>query len=241
MTLFRHARSGTRRPDPSALKEILVIHQEIRPAAEQKTDWRGLLRGVAADALPPLVIFFALRACGAPDLIAYSAGAVIPLARLVIDRIRGRPFNAISAAAGLFLVVSVVLAVISQDTRTVMARGSYLYLAAALACGVSLCTRTPLMLAISRYFLVRSRPELAEAFDAKYRTSRAAMQPMKHVTAVWAAGFGISAAGCALAAYTLPIPVAATVTSLLEPVVALAIAAWTVRYLKRAAQLSTSD
>jgi hypothetical protein len=205
--------------------------------------WRTTARAIVVDAVPPLVIFYVLHALGVVDVLAYLAGAVVPLSRLLIDRLRGRPFNAISGLVAVFLVVSVILAAVTHDIRAVMARGGVVYLAIALVFAGSLATRHPLMLAISRYFTVRTRPDAATAFDARYRAQPRARRAMRLVTAAWAVSFGLSAVACVICAYTLPITLAATVTSLLEPAVAIVLAAASVRYLRRVASDSapTSD
>jgi hypothetical protein len=213
-----------------------------RPASTAHTGgWRSTARAVAADAVPPLLIFYVLHALGVADVIAYLAGAIVPLGRLLIDRWRGRSFNAVSGLVAVFLVVSVVLAAVTHDPRAVMARGGVIYLAIALVFAGSLVTRHPLMLLISRYFTVRTQPDAAAAFDARYRANPRALRAMRLVTAAWAVGFGVSAIACVICAYTLPITLAATVTSLLEPTVAIVLAAATLRYLRRAVPASASS
>ncbi|MDT8914454.1 VC0807 family protein [Amycolatopsis sp. PS_44_ISF1] len=192
------------------------------------------MAAVLRDVAPPLLIFFVLHLLGVNDVIAYTAGSIVPLGRLAADRLRGRPFNAISGLVVVFLVVSVVLALVTRDARTVMARGGIIYLAIALAAAVSVPTRSPLMLMLARYFAVRARPDVAGRFDEVYRRP-AGVRAMRVVTAAWAVAFGVSALACVVCAYALPVTLAATVTSLVEPVTALLLTAGTARYLSRSA------
>jgi hypothetical protein len=201
-------------------------------AAPSPSAWRSTLRAVAVDAVPPLLIFFVLRALGVPDVLAYTAGSVVPLARLVVDRWRGRPFNAISALVAVCLLVSVVLALTTGDARAVIARGGVIYLALTITAIASVPTRNPLMLALSRYFAVRARPEAAERFDEVFREP-GPLRAMRRVTVVWALAFALSGAACVVCAYTLPVTVAATVNSLFEPVIAMVLAGGTARYMRR--------
>jgi hypothetical protein len=202
-------------------------------SAAPRRAWRSTLGAVAVDAGPPLLIFYVLHALGVNDVLAYTAGSVVPLARLIADRWRGRPFNAISVLVAVFLVASVILALVTDDARAVIARGGLIYLALAVAAAVSVPTRKPLMLLLARYFTIRARPESAAQFDEIYRRP-SGLRAMRTVTAVWGLAFGISALACVACAYTLPVTVSATVTSLVEPVIAMALAGGTARYLRRA-------
>ncbi|MFF7987957.1 VC0807 family protein [Streptomyces sp. NPDC007901] len=202
-------------------------------SATTRSAWRSTLAAIAVDAGPPLLIFFVLHACGVGDVVAYTAGSVVPLVRLIADRWRGRPFNVISGLVVVFLVVSVALAVVTDDARAVIARGGLIYLALAVAAAVSIPTRSPAMLLLSRYVAVRARPETATRFDETFRRP-SALRAMRMVTAVWALGFAICALACVVCAYTLPVTEAATATSLVEPVTAMILAGGTARYMRRA-------
>lgn len=201
-------------------------------SGEARRALRSTLLAVVFDAGPPLLIFFVLRALGAGDVIAYSAGSVVPLVRLIVDRLCGRSFNAISGLIVIFLVVSVVLALVTDDARAVIARGGLIYLVLALVAAVSVPTRSPAMLVLSRYVAVRARPEAATRFDEVFRRP-SALRAMRLVTVVWALGFLIAAVACVVCAYTLPVTLAATVTSLVEPVTAMILAGGTARYMRR--------
>jgi hypothetical protein len=194
---------------------------------------RSALLAILIDAAPPLAVFFVLQALGVSDVIAYTAGGIVPLVRLVIDRIRHRPFNAISAMVLVLLVVSVVLALVTHDARAVIARGGVIYLAIALVAVVSLFTRRPAMLVLSRYMAARAHPESVDRFDRVFAEPRA-RRAMRMVTAGWAVGFVVSAVVCVVCAYSMPISAAAVVTSLVEPVTALLLAGATAPFLRRA-------
>jgi hypothetical protein len=97
-------------------------------------------------------------------VLAYVAGSIVPVVRLIADRLRGRPFTAISGLVVVFLVVSVGLALITQDARAAIARGGLIFLAIAIAAAVSVATRSPLMLSLSGYFAVSARPDEAARF-----------------------------------------------------------------------------
>lgn len=187
---------------------------------------------IVTDALPPLAVFFILRAAGVPDVWAYTAGVIVPAGRLLLDRLRGRSFNAVSALVGVFLVVSIVLAVFTQSTRAVMARGGIVYLVLALAFAGSLLAPRPLMFLIMRYFAARADTRAGAALEQRYAASQPFRRATRLVTTIWASAFVLIAAACVLIAYSLPIPAAATATSLIEPIAALALAAWTARYLR---------
>ena len=203
-------------------------------AAASRSAWRSTIGAIALDAAPPLAIFAMLRALGVPDVLAYTAGAVVPLGRLIADRWRGRPFNVISGLIAVCLVVSVVLALTTGDARAVIARGGVIYLALTVAAAASVPTRNPLMLLLSRYFARRTRPDAVAQLDELYHRTPV-LRAMRRVTAVWALAFGVSGLACVVCAYTLPIAVAAVVTSLLEPAIAMVLAAGTGRYLRRSA------
>jgi hypothetical protein len=194
--------------------------------------WKRAARAVAADAVPPLALFYLLHALGVPDMVAYLAGALIPLGRLVIDRVRGRSFNVISALVGVFLIVSVALALLTHDVRVAMARGGVIYFALAVVFGISLLTRRPMMLLISRYFAAKASPAALAGYDHLYASAPRFRKATRVVTGVWAIGFGLTAVACVTCAYTLPITAAAAVNGMLEPVVAIALAAWSTRYLR---------
>lgn len=194
--------------------------------------WRPALRTIAIDALPPLAVFFILKACGVSDVIAYTAGGIVPLTRLIIDRVRRRPFNAISGVIAALLVVSVILAILTHDARAVIARGGVIYLVIAAVAAVSVPTRRPAVLLISRHVAVRSNPEAAHWFDEKLADPQA-LRAMRIVTAGWAIGFAVSAVLCVVVAYTLPVSAAAVASSLIEPLAVLLLAAATVPFLQR--------
>ena len=200
--------------------------------AASRSAWRSTIGAVVLDAAPPLVIFFVLRALGVPDVLAYTAGAVVPLGRLLADRWRGRPLNVVSGLIAVCLVASLVLALTTGDARAAIARGGVIYLALALAAAASVGTRSPLMLLLSRYFTARTRPDAAARLDEFYHQTPV-LRAMRRVTAVWALAFLVSGMACVVCAYTLPVAVAAVVTSLVEPVIALVLAGATGRYLRR--------
>jgi hypothetical protein len=203
-----------------------------RPAPEAQGSWRATVGSIAADVLPPLAVFYLLRAFGVPAVLAYTAGVIVPAARLVVDRLRGRPFNAVSGLVGVFLVVSVALAAFTGDVRVAMARGGIVYLAVAIAFAVSLLARRPLMLLIMRYYAERARPGAGAVLDDRYARAVGFRRATRVVTGVWAAGFVVTAVACITLAFALPISAAAAATSLVEPAAALALAGWTVRYLR---------
>ncbi|WP_328379016.1 hypothetical protein OG372_28715 [Streptomyces sp. NBC_01020] len=194
--------------------------------------WRSILLNLVVDVVPSILVFYVLRAFGISDVLAYLAGSVVPLARLIADRLRGRPFNAISGLILIFLVVSMVLALVTHDARAVIARGGLIYLALAVAAAVSVPTRSPLILLIARYFTIRNRPDAAPRFNAVSRQPRG-LRAMRILTVLWAVAFGVSALACVAFAYTLPVTVSAAATSLVEPVMALLVAVGTGRYMRR--------
>lgn len=230
----------TDRPsDPNAVAEQLPATPHAPTAQPDPTSadapaaggWKRAARTAAADAVPPLALFYLLHALAVPDVIAYLAGALIPLGRLVIDRMRGRSFNVISALVGVFLIVSVILALGTGDVRVVMARGGVIYFALAVVFGISLLTRRPMMFLISRYFAAKASPAAVAGYDHRYASAPRFRRAIRVVTGVWAIGFGLSAVACVTCAFTLPITVAAAVNGILEPVVAIALGAWSLRYL----------
>jgi hypothetical protein len=152
---------------------------------------------------------------------------------MIADRLRGRPLNAISGVILIFFAVSVVLALLTHDPRLVIARSSLIYLALAVAAAASVPTRNPLMLLLSRYFTAHARPEAVTRLNAVFRDPRG-LRTMRILTAVWALAFGVSALAFVVCAYTLPVTVSATVTSLIEPIIAILLALGTGRYLRRA-------
>lgn len=203
-----------------------------RGPSRDQTVWRTALLAIVVDAVPPLAVFFVLRACGVSDVLAYTAGGVVPLTRLIIDRTRRRPLNAVSVTIAGLLLVSVVLAIVTHDARAVIARGGVIYLAIAVVAFASLPTRKPVMLLLSRYFAVHAHPETASRFDEAFARPRA-LRAMRFVTAGWAAGFAVSAVLCVVVAYTLPISAAAIASSFIEPLVVLLLVAATVPVLRR--------
>ena len=196
-----------------------------------RTTWRPVLRAVLGDAVPPLAVFFALTALGVSDVIAYTAGGVVPVTRLIVDRILRRPFNAVSGMIAALLLVSVVLAIVTHDARAVIARGGVTYLVLAVVGIASLATRKPAVLLLSRHIATRAGADATARFDETFAGPQA-VRAMRIVTATWAAGLTVSAILCVAAAYSLPIAAAAVTSSLIEPAAALVLAAGTMPLLR---------
>lgn len=195
--------------------------------------WKVMARSVAADVIPPLLLLALLKALGMSDVIAYTAGAGVPGVRMLVDRLRGKPFSVISALVAALLILSVVLAVTTQDVRVVMARGALLYGLVAIAFGISLVAGRPVMFQFTKYYAVKADPAAGPMLEQRYRTSPQYRSMMRTATVVWIAGFLCIAVACATAAFTLPMAAAAILNNLLEPLCALALAAWSRQYMKR--------
>ena len=188
---------------------------------------------ILTDAVPPLVIFFVLTRLGVADVVAYSLGAAVPLTRVIVDLLRRKSFNAVSALVGVFLLASLILGLATADVRTTMARGAVIYLALALVFAGSLLVSRPLMFTIIRYHAVRADAHTGAILDQRYSDSIEFRRAMRTTTIVYAAGFAASGVACAVLSYTLPVPVAAIATGVLEPVAMLVVVVWSIRYLHR--------
>ena len=225
-------------PDPAILRDQIPQNSSV---ATSRSAWRTTIGLILIDAVPPLAIFFILNGFGVAAVVAYTAGAAVPAVRLIIDLLRGKPFNAISALVGVFLLVSIILAVTTADVRAVMARGAVIYLALALVFAGSLLIGRPLVFVIMRYHAVRLDPRIGQIFDQRFATNTVFRHAVRTTTGVYSVVFMATAVACAIAAYTLPVPVAATVTGLLELLASLVVVAWSIRYLRRSQQHPTAN
>jgi hypothetical protein len=167
--------------------------------------WRRAAVSAVLGLVGPLVLYYALRAVGLSVFTALLAGALLPVAGLVVDLLRGRRPDAMSGFWSIMMLLALGVSLIGGDVRFLLARDALVTATVGTWFLVSAGTGRPLSLVLSRPVL-----DLMQRFPSGRWEELWRDQP--RFRAIWrraSVGFGIGTLADAAArvamAYTLPV------------------------------------
>ncbi|MBN0049020.1 hypothetical protein JS756_34050 [Streptomyces actuosus] len=163
-----------------------------------------LLLTVLLDFGAPIGLYYGLTAAGVGDVIALTAGAVVPAASTLVRFARTRQVDVLGVFVTVMLVLSIVVSVVSGSPRLLLVRDGWLTGAAGLGFLVSLRGRRPLAFGFSRRLLERRAAggrDWDELWDEVPRFRRI----WRVTTVMWGVGLIVDSGIRTLMAYTLPV------------------------------------
>lgn len=197
---------------------------------QTSTKFGGLYRTLGVSLVIPLIVIQVLLHLGATPLIAIAAATVFPLGEMVYEAVTVKRIGLIAIVSLVGIVAGFGLSFATGNAIFALLKDSLLTAVFGLLFLGSLLTARPL---IYRLNLDLAGTDTAARAAAEALWERpAARQAFRLITLVWGLGLVLEAAARVVAALTLPI---ATATSL-SPMIAVfcigGILVWTVRYAR---------
>jgi len=163
-----------------------------------------LLLTVLVDFGVPIGLYYGLTAAGVDDVIALTAGAVVPAMATLVRFVRTRRLDVLGVFVTVMLVLSIVVSVIGGSPRLLLVRDGWLTGVAGLGFLVSLRGRRPMAFVFSRRLLERQSMggrDWDELWDEVPRFRRI----WQVTTVIWGIGLLVDSGIRTLMAYTLPV------------------------------------
>ncbi|MGW2749042.1 VC0807 family protein [Streptomyces sp. NPDC001450] len=165
-----------------------------------------LLLTVLVDLGVPIGLYYGLTAAGVSDLIALTAGAVVPAAATLVRFVRTRRMDVLGVFVTTMLVLSIVVSVVGGSPRLLLVRDGWLTAVAGLGFLVSLRGRRPLAFGFSRRLLER-RAVGGRDWDELWAEVPRFRRIWRVTTVIWGIGLLVDSGIRTLMAYTLPVHV----------------------------------
>ncbi|MFE3192507.1 VC0807 family protein [Nocardia sp. NPDC059240] len=201
--------------------------------AETRPNLLRMLAPTIRDIAVPLAAYYGLHAAGYSDFIALLAGAVISGVMVVIEVVRARRVDVMSALILAGFVFGIASSMISGDARMMIVRDSLTTGVIGLAFGISALMGKPLTYVAARKAFSGSPQKLAEM---QYKFDNIPMVRRTHnrIAAMWGVGMIGESALRVVLAYQLPIHTMAWLSSVLMIGVTAVLMSITVRTIKQA-------
>ncbi|GAB2508937.1 VC0807 family protein [Nocardia heshunensis] len=200
--------------------------------AETRPNLLRMLAPTIRDIAVPLAAYYGLHAAGYSDFSALLAGAVISGVMVVVEVVRARRVDAMSALILAGFVFGIASSMISGDARMMIVRDSLTTGVIGIAFAVSALVGKPLTYVAARKAYSGSPQKLAEM---QYKFDNIPMVRRTHnrIAAMWGVGMIGESALRVVLAYQLPIHTMAWLSSVLMIGVTTVLMVITVRTIKR--------
>ncbi|KUN74997.1 VC0807 family protein [Streptomyces griseoruber] len=180
---------------------------EDTPHGSPRTDsGPPLLLTVLVDLGIPIGLYYGLTAAGVNDVLALTAGAVVPGVATLVRFARTRRVDVLGAFVTTMLVLSVVVSLVGGSARLLLVRDGWLTAVAGLGFLVSLRGRRPLAFGFSRRLLER-RTAGGRDWDELWEEVPRFRRIWRVTTVIWGVGLLVDSGIRTLMAYTLPVHV----------------------------------
>jgi len=160
-------------------------------------------RTLVLDLAAPLVVYYALHACGVDDVVALAAGAVPPAITVAVTAVRSRQVDALALAVVVSMAVGLVATLMGGSPRELLARGAWLSAPLGLYTLATLWFPRPMCFEVTRTMLPHRAAVMDELWDTDERFRRA----WREITIMWGVLLAVDAALRVVMASTLPVPV----------------------------------
>ncbi|WP_433435001.1 VC0807 family protein [Nonomuraea sp. CA-141351] len=195
----------------------------------------ALIKGVLADVVLPVAVYYVCRAVGLDQMPALLLGGLAALLRIAIVAARLRRFDGLAALVAAGFGVAIVLAALTGDPRLVLAKESIVSgLLGLLLLGSCLVGR-PLMYALMRRLNAEDHDKLDE-WDRLWQVRPEFRRVFTTITLVWGAGALAEALVRLPLIYSIPLDVMTGVSTALQLGTIVVLMAWTLLYRKRRAE-----
>ncbi|MFD4575511.1 VC0807 family protein [Streptomyces sp. NPDC058417] len=159
---------------------------------------------VLVDLAAPIGLYYGLTAAGVDDLIALTAGAVVPAVATLWRFARTRRIDVLGVFVTTMLVLSLVVSAVGGSARLLLVRDGWLTGVAGLGFLVSLRGRRPLAFGFSRRLLER-RSKGGRDWDELWEENARFRRIWRVTTVIWGIGLLVDSGVRTLMAYTLPV------------------------------------
>ncbi len=193
---------------------------EQRAASEHApASLRRQLRGLAFDLGAPTALYYLLHsAAGVSNLVALTAGAVLPATGAAYTLAAKRRVDAVALLIVATMVTSIAVALISHDPRFLLAKDG-------LVTGVwgawmiaSVAAYRPAAFVFARPFMEGRRMYTAGSWDAIWDAEPGFRRIWRVASVMWGTGLLVDAAIRIVMSYTLPVHVVPGLSAALWPV-----------------------
>jgi hypothetical protein len=178
-----------------------MIVSSASPSAAKLRPFLPLVVDVAA----PVLVYYALHALGAGDVLALTAGGVLSAANALVGVVRDRRVDKIALLVLFEFALSIVLLFVTGDPRFLLLKPS-LYI----AIGGAYCLATafagrPLVYETARPFATKGDAEREAAWERCWTASEPFRRELRLLTVLWGVGFLLEAVARAALVYSLPV------------------------------------
>jgi hypothetical protein len=175
---------------------------------------RGAALGVLIDLVLPLAAYYGLRAAGASIYVALLAGALAAVLGVVVSLVRVKRITGTTAYALTTMLLGTGVALLTGSPRFLLAREGWVTAFTGLWFLASIATRRPLAYLISRP-LLEGRLRWPAGWDELWRRSPRFRRVWRISSLLWGLGTLADSAARVVMAYTLPVDLVPTLSSVL--------------------------
>ena len=207
------------------------------PPAERALSFRGILPGLAIDALCPFLTYQLLThyVPGVSQVMALAIGGIFPAGNGIFGIVRRQRLDVIAIIVLIGIAVSIAATLIGGDPKMFLIRESFVTGALGLVCLASLACPRPLMFYIGRQFTAGDDPVQIELFNALWQRP-GARRVFRLLTIVWGivwlGEFGLRV----LMVWTLSVSEVLANSPFVFNGITIGLIAWTIAYVKRRRQ-----
>ncbi|WP_158660747.1 VC0807 family protein [Nocardia seriolae] len=199
---------------------------------EKRPNLLRMLAPTVRDIAVPLAAYYALYGAGYSDFAALLGGAVFSGVMVIIEVVRARRVDAMSALILAGFVFGIVSSMISGDARLMIVRDSLTTAGIGVAFGVSALIGKPLTYVAARKAFSGSPQKVAE-MEYKFENVPMVRRLHNRIAGMWGVGLIGESVVRVVLAYRLPIHTMAWLSSVLMVGVTVVLMAVTVRTIKR--------
>jgi len=192
-----------------------------------------MLANIVVNAIMPYATYLLLRHFGVETVHALAAGAVFPVAGIILGFVRERRVQALGVIVLTATVASIAAALFFTSPFLVLAKGSLITGALGIAFAVSLFARRPLVFYLAA---MSADADLRQEAETRWQTEPVYRRLMRHITVVWAAALFVEATLRVMLIPLLPIAVFLPVSEAMWICCFLLMIGWSWRYAGRVMQ-----
>lgn len=188
---------------------------------------RSLVPLVLLDVVLPYLVYFVLSTMGVSDLLALSAGAVVPIVVILVGVVRSRSIDKLALFVLVTLVAGILAGLLSGDARTALARESIYTGLIGLVLVGSLLAKRPLLFQFATQFAGGSRAW----WEERWQRAPEFRRTFRVLTAGWGAVLLADAVVRVVLVYSVPVSAGAVLSPVILVVAMVGLIVWTRRYV----------
>ena len=197
--------------------QAVAAHAVVEPRTQAQKNAglrRALTRQLLLEVTLPLAGYYGLRAMGASAWVALVAGSLLCTPWIVWAAVRDRRFDITAAFTLSLVLLGGLMSMVTGDPRVILVRDSWLGALLGAWILISIATRRPFLMAMSRAIVVAKVGEAdAAAWEGRWDKEPDFRRHVRILTAIWGVVFLGDALVRVVLAYTLPIDAAPGVST----------------------------